>query len=66
MPVKGVSQVALLSLRGISCPAVMLEVGHLTNAHDRVLLRDSTVYGQVADAMAEAAVAMGLLHGKGR
>jgi N-acetylmuramoyl-L-alanine amidase len=63
-PNLGVKQAGFLVLVGATMPAVLVEVGYLSNRDEEKLLRSSSYQAKIADALAEAVVEY--LEGYGR
>lgn len=55
-PSNGVRQAGFLVLVGATIPAVLVEVGYLSNRREEKLLRSTTYQAKIADALAEAVV----------
>ena len=53
-PLNAVIRRGLAVLSGTRMPGMLLEIGYLSNAEDRVRLQDDTYCGQVADGVARA------------
>lgn len=58
LPDRGVKRLPLAVLEGAMCPAVLVEVGYLTNDQEALALGTSAVQDAVAEAIAEAVVRM--------
>ncbi len=63
-PNRGIKQAGFLVLVGASMPAVLVEVGYLSNRDEEKLLRSSSYQAKIADALADAVV--NYLEGYGR
>jgi N-acetylmuramoyl-L-alanine amidase len=55
-PNRGVKQAGLVVLVGATMPAVLVEVGYLSNRDEEMLLRSSSYQAKIADALADAVV----------
>lgn len=55
---RAVGRKNLFIIRHAPCPAVLIEVGFLTNAHDQVRLRDPAYRQRMADAIAGSAMSV--------
>ncbi len=55
-PARGVRQAGFLVLVGATMPAVLVEIGYLSNRQEEKLLRSSSYQAKIADALADAVV----------
>lgn len=58
LPDRGVRRIPIATLEGATCPAVLVEVGYLTNAEEALALSTAAVQDAFADAIAEAVLRM--------
>lgn len=58
LPDRGVKRLPLSVLEGATCPAVLIEVGYLSNDQEALALSTGAVQDAVADAIAEAVLRM--------
>ncbi len=58
LPDRGVRRIPIATLEGATCPAILVEVGYLTNAEEALALSTAAVQDAFAEAIAEAVLRM--------
>lgn len=58
LPDRGVRRIPIATLEGATCPAILVEVGYLTNAEEALALSTGAVQDAFAEAIAEAVLRM--------